>query len=151
MKTRLSITLAAVLALAGNPWAQAAETAAAAATASAPSRAQLAKLCAGCEWVTEVHTENRDGHASGMGAAGGAVAGGVIGHKAGDSTVATVGGAVVGGLLGNALEKRMKKHKVWIVSTTRHDGSAGRHELGNDPQLRSGDVVLAEGGGLKRQ
>ena len=75
----------------------------------------------------------------------------MVGHKAGDSTVATVGGAVVGGLIGNAIEKRMKKHKVWIVSTTRRDGSAGRHELGNDPQLRAGDVVVPDEQGLKRQ
>lgn len=149
MKFTPLIALATALTL--TPVAYAADTSAPTAKAAGPSSAQLGKMCATCEWVTEVHSENRDGHANGVGAAGGAVAGGVIGHKAGDSTVATVGGAVVGGLIGNAIEKRMKKHRVWIVSTTRRDSSTGRHELGNDPQLHSGDVVKPDGQGLKRQ
>ena len=149
MKFTPLIALAAALTL--TPLAYAADTSAPTAKAAGPSSGQLSKMCATCEWVTEVRSENRDGHANGVGAAGGAVAGGVIGHKAGDSTVATVGGAVVGGLIGNAIEKRMKRHRVWIVSTIRRDGSAGRHELGNDPQLHHGDVVVPEGGGLKRR
>ena len=89
MKFTPLIALAAALTL--TPVAYAADTTAP--TASGPSSGQLGKMCATGEWVTEVRSENRDGHANGVGAAGGAVAGGVIGHKAGDSTVATVGGA----------------------------------------------------------
>lgn len=150
LRTNAALALAFLLSLPAP--AMAAEPAKpATASSGSPSSTQLARLCADCEWVTEVHTESRQGQASGVGAAGGAVAGGVIGHKAGDSTVATLGGAVVGGLLGNALEKRMKKHTVWIVHSTRRDGRAAKHELGHDPQLHSGDVVRPEGGGLKRQ
>lgn len=149
MKFTPLIALAAALIL--TPVAYAADTPAPTAKAAGPSSGQLGKMCGTCEWVTEVRSETRNGHTNGVGAAGGAVAGGVIGHKAGDSTVATVGGAVIGGLIGNEIEKRVKKHRVWIVSTTRRDGSKGRHELGNDPQLHSGDVVRPDGQGLKRQ
>lgn len=39
--------------------------------------------------------------------AGGAVAGGVVGHAVSDgSTLGTVGGAVLGGVVGNEVEKR---------------------------------------------
>lgn len=36
-----------------------------------------------------------------LGTAGGAVAGGVIGHAIGGNTAATVGGAAIGGIIGN--------------------------------------------------
>lgn len=44
--------------------------------------------------------------------AGGAVAGGVVGHAVSDgSTLGTVGGAVLGGLAGNEIEKRKDKRE----------------------------------------
>lgn len=116
-----------------------------------PTSKQLKALCDGCAVVTEVHTESRKGQASGVGAVGGAVAGGVVGKKVGDSGVATIGGAVVGGLLGHEIEKRVKKHTVWVVSTTGRDGKVQRHELAQDPQLKAGDTVQPEGGGLKKR
>jgi uncharacterized protein YcfJ len=117
-----------------------------------PTDKQLKALCDGCAVVTEVHTESRKGEASGVGAVGGAVAGGVVGKKIGDSGVATVGGAVVGGLLGHEIEKRVKKHTVWVVSVTGRDGKVQRHELGQDPHLKAGDTVHpAEGGALKKR
>ena len=116
-----------------------------------PSDKQLKGLCDNCAVVTEVHTESRKGHASGVGAVGGAVAGGLVGNKVGDSKTATVGGAVVGGLLGHEIEKRTKKHTVWVVSSTKRDGSAQRHELAQDPKLKAGDTVQAEGAGIVRR
>ncbi len=136
--------------------------AAASAQAAEPSKAQVidaakalvkpaAALCDGCLQVTAVATEKRKGKASGVGLAGGAVAGGVVGHKVGDSTVATVGGAVVGGVVGNEIEKRLHKHTVWVVSTTARDGSVHKHEFEKDPQFKVGDVVVADGKGLKKR
>lgn len=116
-----------------------------------PTEKQLKALCDRCALVTEVHTEKRKGQASAVGTVGGAVVGGVVGNKVGDSGVATVGGAVVGGLLGREIEKQVKKHTVWVVSATRRDGTVLRHEFNQDPQLKAGDTVQAEGEGLKKR
>lgn len=118
-----------------------------------PTAAQLKALCSNCSFVTNVNSKKVRGEASGVGAVGGAVAGGLVGHKVGDSTAATIGGAVLGGLAGNAVEKRVKKHKVWVVSLVARDGSKHARELSEDPNLRAGDVVEPShnGKGLKRR
>lgn len=120
-------------------------------TVSAPTSKQLAALCTECRLVSTVASEKRKGKTTGVGIAGGAVAGGVIGSKVGDSTLATVGGAVVGGVLGNEAEKRIKRHTVWVVTSTARDGSTARHEFDHDPQLKADDVVVPDGTGLKRR
>jgi outer membrane lipoprotein SlyB len=116
-----------------------------------PTDKQLKALCDGCAVVTEVHTESRKGQASGVGAVGGAVGGAVVGKKLGDSGAATVGGAVIGGLLGNEIEKRVKKHTVWVITTKGRDGAEQRYELAQDPHLQAGDTVHPEGNGLKKR
>lgn len=118
---------------------------------SAASSRQLASLCNECRLVHSVTADQRKGKASGVGIAGGAVVGGVVGSKVGDSTMATVGGAVLGGVLGNEAEKRIKRHTVWVVTTTARDGSRHKNEFDHDPQLKAGDVVVPEGSGLKRR
>jgi outer membrane lipoprotein SlyB len=143
MKLPLAMTLALLAASATAPLR--------AADAAAPSAKQLATLCAECRLVSAVKTEKRKGKATGVGIAGGAVAGGVIGSKVGDSTMATVGGAVVGGVLGNEAEKRIKRHTVWVVTSSARDGSTAKHEFEHDPQLKAGDVVVSDGKGLKRR
>ncbi len=139
---RQIVLLGGVLALAAA--AQAAEP-------LKPSDKQLKALCESCAVVTEVHTEKRKGKATAVGTVGGAVVGGVVGNKVGDSGVATVGGAVVGGLLGREVEKQVRKHTVWVVSSTRRDGTAQRHEFNHDPQLKAGDTVKAEGEGIRKR
>lgn len=116
-----------------------------AAAPAVPSKVQgvrLASLCGTCAVVSETHVETRKGKASGVGAVGGAVAGGVVGNKATDGgTLGTAGGAVVGGLLGNAIEKQIKKHKVWVTSVTLKDGSTRKFEAAADPGWKAGMVV----------
>ena len=117
----------------------------AAKAASAPGVVQgvrLATLCKTCAVVSEVRVETRKGKASGVGAVGGAVAGGVVGNKATDGgTLGTVGGAAVGGLLGNAIEKQVKKHKVWVTTVTQRDGSLRKFEAETDPGWKAGATV----------
>ena len=116
-----------------------------AAAAAAPKAVQgvrLATLCNTCAVVSRVHVEKRKGKASGVGAVGGAVAGGVIGNKATDGgTLGTVGGAAVGGLLGNAIEKQIKKRDVWITTVTQRDGSTRSFEAEAAPGWKAGMVV----------
>ena len=119
--------------------------------ATAVTPQQLASLCSDCRLVQTVKLEKRKGKASGVGVAGGAVVGGLLGNKMGDSTLATVGGAVVGGVVGNEAEKRLKRHDVWVVTSSARDGSTASHEFEHDPQLKAGDVVVPDGRGLKRR
>ncbi|HEY1089550.1 MAG TPA: glycine zipper 2TM domain-containing protein [Burkholderiaceae bacterium] len=119
-----------------------------------PSKSELAGLCKGCAWVSEVHTETRQGKASGVGVVGGAVLGGLLGNQIGGGTgkkIATVGGAVAGGYAGNAIEKNAKKYQVWVVHLVNKDGSQRVHEQGANPNLKVGDQVALENGLLQRR
>jgi outer membrane lipoprotein SlyB len=102
---------------------------------------RLARLCDRCGVVTQVRTVKRKGDASGVGAVGGAVAGGVIGKKTTDSTLGTAGGAVVGGLLGHEIEKRVKRRTVWETRVTLKDGSTRRFDTEAQPAWKAGTVV----------
>jgi uncharacterized protein YcfJ len=137
--TRLSLSAAALLALFAVPaWANDAKP------ATPPKVVQgvtLAKICKDCGVVTNVRSERRKGEASGLGAVGGAVAGGVVGKSATDNTVGTVGGAAVGGLLGHEIEKRAKSHRVWITTVTLRDGSVRKFETHANTVWKTGSVV----------
>jgi outer membrane lipoprotein SlyB len=142
-----------------SPLITAALLAATLATAQAQPRAveptakQLSQLCNGCAWVREVHTETREGKASGVGAVGGAVIGGLLGNQVGGGTgkkIATVGGAVAGGYAGNEIEKNQKKRTVWMVQLVNRDGSRRTVEQGANPNLRPGDKVVERDGRLVR-
>ena len=149
-KTSLS-ALAASLVTAAALGAGAVQAADAAAPAS---KAALAALCDGCALVKDVRAEQRKGEGSGLGAVGGAVVGGLLGHQVGGGsgkTLLTVGGAVAGGVAGNEIEKRSKTHTVWVTRVTAKDGSVKSYTQASDPQLRAGDVVHVENGVLKRR
>ena len=122
--------------------------------ASSPGKSELARLCADCAWVADVHTEERKGKASGLGVIGGAVVGGLLGNQVGGGTgkkIATVGGAVAGGYAGNEIEKHAKSHKVWVVTLVAKDGSRRKHEQAQDPNLKVGDTVQLRDGQLQRR
>lgn len=120
----------------------------------ATSASSSPALCGECARVVEVHEETRQGKASGIGAVGGAVLGGLLGNQVGGGTgkkIATIGGAVAGGYAGNEIEKRQKSHRVWIVRLSHADGSTQRLEQGQDPGLRAGDVVVVRDGRIERR
>jgi outer membrane lipoprotein SlyB len=102
---------------------------------------RLASLCERCGVVTAVQVEKRKGDASGVGAVGGAVAGGVIGKNVADSTLGTVAGAAIGGLAGHEIEKRVKRRDVWATHVTMKDGSKRRFDSDAKPAWRAGQVV----------
>jgi outer membrane lipoprotein SlyB len=124
--------------------------------ADAPKDVQgvrLSRICDACGVVTSVKRETRKGKASGVGAVGGAVAGGVVGNKTTDSTLGTVGGAAVGGLLGNEIEKQLKKQKVYVATVTLKDGTVKKFDTGeSDPKWAPGTVVeVGTDGHLKKR
>jgi uncharacterized protein YcfJ len=140
-KTLLAAIVLALTGVAAHA-ADVAKPAPVAAATSVVNGVKLATLCATCGVVTEVKSEKRKGKASGVGVVGGAVVGGVVGNKVGDgSTLGTVGGAAVGGLLGNEIEKRTKRHTVWVTTATMKDGTVRKFEANADPGWKAGTVV----------
>jgi uncharacterized protein YcfJ len=114
---------------------------------------QQPALCQNCARVTDVHTETRRGKASGVGAVGGAVVGGLLGNMVGGGNgkkIATVAGAVGGGYAGNEIEKNQKSYTVWIVQVQERDGRTRRFERSADPGLRVGDEVRLTESGFTR-
>ena len=119
-----------------------------------PEKSQLQRLCKDCAFVSNVHTETRQGKSSGVGVVGGAVGGGLLGNQVGGGNgkaLMTLGGAAAGGYAGNEIEKNSKKHTVWVVRLIHKDGRAQTREFSNDPQLRAGDTVASREGRLTRQ
>ena len=117
---------------------------------SLKEKAKLATICDQCAIVQGTKRETRKGDASGVGAVGGAVAGGVIGNKTTDSTIGTVGGAAVGGVIGHQIEKRVKREKVYVTTVTMKDGSSRKFEVKDDPKWTVGSVVEVRDGKLKK-
>lgn len=118
------------------------------------TREAAPELCSSCARVTDIHTETRRGQASGVGAVGGAVVGGLLGNMVGGGNgrkLATVAGAVGGGYAGNEIEKNQKSHTVWVIQMRDADGRQRRFERSADPGLRVGDEVqLTEQGFTRR-
>jgi outer membrane lipoprotein SlyB len=76
--------------------------------------------------VSSVIEQSQKGEGTGLGAVGGAVVGGVLGHQVGGGNgkkVMTVVGAVGGGLAGHEIEKRARATTVYNVHLTMDDGS----------------------------
>ena len=109
--------------------------------------------CQSCGRVTDVHTESRRGHGSGVGAVGGAVVGGLLGNMVGGGNgrkLATVAGAVGGGYAGNEIEKNQKGYTVWVVQIEERDGRTRRFERNSDPGVQVGDEVRLTNNGFVR-
>lgn len=104
------------------------------------------KKCKGCASVTRVEKVEKERKASGLGAIGGAVAGGVLGHQVGSGrgkTLATIAGAGGGAYLGNEVEKRFRDKKMYwdVVIKRDSDGSERSLEFPDEPVYKAGDRV----------
>lgn len=109
-----------------------------------PPAPVVAAICRECAVIEEVREVEKAGTASGAGAVGGAVVGGVLGHQMGGGRgkdVATVLGALGGGLAGNAIEKNAKKTVEYQIVVRYEDGTKGLFTQATPPSWRSGDKV----------
>jgi outer membrane lipoprotein SlyB len=98
----------------------------AAAKPAKPATRTVAAVNANHGTVTSVTEQQQKGEGTGLGAVGGAVVGGVLGHQVGGGNgkkVMTVVGAVGGGLAGHEIEKRARATTVYNVHLTMDDGS----------------------------
>ncbi|MBP0589439.1 glycine zipper 2TM domain-containing protein [Paraburkholderia sp. LEh10] len=85
---------------------------------------------------------------TGLGAVGGAVAGGLIGNQIGGGRgriLATVAGAVGGGLAGNGIEHAVRKQTSYQVQVRMEDGSYRNFSYSTQPPVQIGQRVHVSG------
>ncbi|MCG1039665.1 MULTISPECIES: glycine zipper 2TM domain-containing protein [Burkholderiaceae] len=114
----------------------------------APPRAAA---CASCGTVESVVPVRREGHSTGLGAVGGAVAGGVIGNQfggGGGRTAMTLLGALGGGLAGNSVEKHMRSETDYRVHVRMQNGKLRYFTYRQPPSFQPGERVQIENGAL---
>lgn len=121
-------------------------------TSAAPAQ-QKAATCSTCGTVQSVEPIRTQGSASGIGAVGGAVAGGLLGNQFGAGngrTAMTVVGALGGGLAGNEVEKRVRSETVYRVYVRMDTGKTRYWTYQSAPGVQPGDRVRLENNGLVR-
>lgn len=114
---------------------------------SAPTRAST--RCADCGVIESVREIATKGEGSGIGAVGGAVVGGALGHQVGGGRgqdVMTVVGAVGGALAGHEVEKRVKSTKSYEITVRFDDGTSRVFTETNAPTWRVGDKIKVVNG-----
>ncbi|ODP33999.1 glycine zipper 2TM domain-containing protein [Pandoraea sp. ISTKB] len=119
---------------------------------AAPTQQQAA-TCSTCGTVQSVQPIRTEGHATGLGAVGGAVAGGLLGNQFGAGngrTAMTVVGALGGGLAGNEVEKRVRSDTVYRVYVRMDTGKTRYWTYQSAPGVQPGDRVRLENNGLVR-
>ncbi|HDR9358294.1 TPA: glycine zipper 2TM domain-containing protein [Burkholderia vietnamiensis] len=88
---------------------------------------------------------------TGLGAIGGAVAGGLLGNQVGGGrgrVLATIAGAVGGGLAGNGIEHTMRKATTYQVQVRMQDGSYRNFTYSTQPSVQVGERVHVSGDSL---
>ena len=108
--------------------------------------------CAECGVIESTREVSHGGEGSGLGAAGGAVVGGLLGNQVGGgrgNQVATVVGAVGGAVAGNQIEKSVKSTKSYEITVRFEDGSSRVINEANPPAWRTGDHVKVVDGVIR--
>jgi outer membrane lipoprotein SlyB len=127
-------------------------------TAHHPKTVQLAAAepksnwCGNCGNVESVRAIKHRAQGSGLGAAGGAVLGGLLGNQVGGGTgrqLATVAGAVGGAVVGNQVEGNMKATTSYEIRVRLDDGTLRTFHQSSAPQWRTGDRVRIVKGRLR--
>ncbi|MDE2289096.1 MAG: glycine zipper 2TM domain-containing protein [Burkholderiales bacterium] len=112
---------------------------------------QRASVCSACGTVASVTPVRTQGASTGIGAIGGALAGGLLGNQfgAGNGRAAmTVVGAVGGGLAGNEVEKNMRSETYYRVSVHMDNGTWRSFNYRSAPGVQPGTRVRLENGRL---
>jgi outer membrane lipoprotein SlyB len=110
------------------------------------------KWCGNCGNIESVRAIKQRAQGSGLGAAGGAVLGGLLGNQIGGGhgrQLATVAGAVGGAVVGNQVEGNMKATTSYEIRVRLDDGSMRTFHQSSQPQWRSGDRVRIVKGRLR--
>ncbi len=114
-------------------------------TGHAPAKAAPAhNWCSNCGNVESIHEVVHKGEGSGLGVAGGALLGGILGHQVGGGNgrkLATVAGAVGGAVVGNQVEGNMKSTKTYEIRVRLDDGSSRTFHQQSAPRWNTGERV----------
>ncbi|AOJ09478.1 glycine zipper 2TM domain-containing protein [Burkholderia mayonis] len=116
-----------------------------------PQQQQQSTYCATCGTVAAIVPVRTAGTSSGIGAVGGAAAGGLVGNQFGHGngrTAMTIIGALGGGLAGNAVEKQVRSETDYQVQVQMQDGSTRTFTYHNPPPFGQGQRVRVENGSL---
>jgi len=116
-----------------------------------PARAAAPVSCSSCGEVVNVRAVNHTPSGSGVGIAGGAVVGGLLGNQVGGGTgrtLATIAGAVGGGYAGNVVEKRVRTTTSHVVEVRMENGKTRTFPQTNE-NWRVGDQVRVVNGHLE--
>jgi len=108
--------------------------------------------CSNCGNVESVREIKQRAQGSGLGAAGGAVLGGLLGNQVGSGsgrTIATAAGAIGGAVVGNQVEGNMKATISYEIRVRLDDGTLRTFRQSNAPAWRSGDRVRIVKGKLR--
>ncbi|MBN3818207.1 glycine zipper 2TM domain-containing protein, partial [Paraburkholderia sp. Se-20369] len=107
--------------------------------------------CQNCGTVVAVVPVRTPGHSSGLGAIGGAAAGGLLGNQFGGGngrTAMTVLGALGGGLAGNSIEENMGSETSYQVRVQLESGAVRTFTYRSAPAFAEGQRVRIENGML---
>jgi len=114
--------------------------------------ADTPKWCGNCGNIESVRAIKQRAQGSGLGAAGGAVVGGLLGNQIGGGhgrQLATVAGAIGGAVVGNQVEGNMKATTSYEIRVRLDDGTLRTFHQSSQPQWRSGDRVRIVKGRLR--
>ncbi len=117
---------------------------------AAPARER--NVCSNCGKVTSVRAIKTRAEGSGVGAAGGAILGGLLGNQVGGGNgrkLATVAGAVGGAVVGNQVEGNMKATTSYEVKVRMDGGATRTFNLQNLNGYSTGDRIKVVNGGLR--
>jgi outer membrane lipoprotein SlyB len=117
-----------------------------------PKRYSAPAVCQSCGTVESVREVSTQGTSNGMGAAGGAVVGGLLGNQVGGGhgkEAMTVVGAIGGAIAGNHIEKRVKATVSYETTVHMNNGSKRTFAQATQPVWREGDKVKTVDGVLR--
>jgi outer membrane lipoprotein SlyB len=110
----------------------------------AHSQPRAAPACWNCGVVESIREIATRGDGSGLGAAGGAVVGGLLGNQVGGGhgkDAMTVVGAIGGAFAGNQIEKQVRATQSYETTVRLNDGSSRAIAQATQPEWRNGDQV----------
>lgn len=120
--------------------------------AAAPAPAPAPQVCGNCGVIEAIHEVNTRAEGSGVGAAGGAVVGGLLGNQVGGGhgrQLATVLGAVGGAVAGNQIEGNVRATRSYNIVVRLDNGKTRTVHQSAAPNWRQGDRVRVVNGGLR--
>ena len=101
--------------------------------------------------VVAINTVQAPEPTTGLGALGGAVAGGLVGNQIGGGRgkiLTTIAGVVGGGLAGNGIEHAVRKQTTYQVQVRMQDGSYRNFSYPTQPDVQIGERVHVSGDSL---